>query len=131
VSPVTLREYLEQRLREADLRHQQRYDAQREAISEALRSAERAVAKAEAASEKRFESVNEFRQTLADQSAGLLTRLEADARFRAHDEKIDALAARLDKSEGTSGGQKTMWGYVVGAVGVAAAVASALVLLNK
>lgn len=114
---VPLLQYIEARLRDADLRYSQRYDAQtiavnaallaaKEAIGAALLAAEKAVTKAEMASEKRFEAVNEFRATLADQSNTLMPRSEADARFLAMGEKLDALTTRYDKSEGTGGGAK-------------------------
>ena len=47
----------------------ERFDAQEKAMARALMAAEPAVLKAEAASEKRFESVNEFRGVLTAQSA--------------------------------------------------------------
>src|SRR5678815_6113575 len=69
---------LEATLAERDIRYQQRFEAQEQAfritvetaekaVMAALAAQERAVNKAEAASEKRFEGVNEFRNTLADQ----------------------------------------------------------------
>lgn len=42
----------------------------------ALASSKEAVQKAEVATEKRFESVNEFRATLTDQAAKFITRKE-------------------------------------------------------
>jgi hypothetical protein len=51
------------------------------AVQTALVSAEKAVIKAEAAADKRFEAVNEFRQTLSDQANSFASRdaLEASA----------------------------------------------------
>jgi hypothetical protein len=54
-------------------------------------AADRAVAKAEAASERRFESVNEFRATLADQATQLMPRAEAEARILALADKLSEL----------------------------------------
>ncbi len=68
----TLKEHFDQ-LRASD----------QEAIAAALAAAEKAVTKAEEASSKRFESVNEFRQTLSDQTATFLTRKEAMAALTA------------------------------------------------
>ena len=64
---------------ERDLRYQQRFDAQTLAIKDALLAAEKAVTKAEVATERRFEGVNEFRQTLSDQAAKFITRTEFNA----------------------------------------------------
>lgn len=91
---------------EAEAHNTQRYDSLRsaneavalsaeKAVSAALASADRAVQKAEASSERRFESVNEFRNTLADQAATLLPRAEGEARIRALSEKIDDASARV------------------------------------
>src|ERR1700679_2961767 len=74
---------VEVRFQESDLRYQQRFDGQQKALQDALSSAEkavnaalaaadRAVLKAETAAEKRFESVNEFRAVLSNQSATLM-----------------------------------------------------------
>lgn len=93
-----------------DLRYQQRFDAQGEAVAAALVSAEkavnsalvaadRAVAKAEIAAEKRFEAVNEFRGTLADQASMLLPRSEADARFQAISDGMSSLGTNIAKIE--------------------------------
>lgn len=67
--------------------------AQEKAVNAALTAANAAVTKAEVASEKRFESQNEFRAQLADQAARLLSRAEAEARFMGIAEKIDNIGA--------------------------------------
>lgn len=74
---------------ERDLRYQQRWEAQQIGIREALSSAEKAVTKAENAMEKRFDGVNEFRETLSDQAAAFLTRVEYNAAHQALIDKID------------------------------------------
>jgi len=72
---------------EIDKRHAQRFAdqqravdaalaAQEKATSAALADAQRAVLKAESAAERRFEGVNEFRQTLSDQATHLMPRAE-------------------------------------------------------
>lgn len=96
---------------ESDLRYQQRYDSQQRAITDALAAAEKAVAaalanadravnKAEVAAEKRFESVNEFRAQLTDQTATLLTRAEADAKLSALSDRISDIKGRIDIGDG-------------------------------
>ena len=108
---------------ERDRRYEQRFEAMDEKTSLALTSSEKAVAKAEIATEKRFDSVNEFRATLSDQAANLLPRREADARFSAWDDKMEDLKkeiAGLRESRsvvaGTGEGLKAMWGYVLAAI---------------
>jgi hypothetical protein len=80
----------------------QRMDDADSSIKLALAAAETAVNKAETAAEKRFDSVNEFRKTLSDQTASFVTK----DRFQGLDEKVNDLASRLDRGEGASGGQR-------------------------
>ncbi len=98
-------------LAEMDLRYQQRFDAQGQALTAALLAAEKAVqtaliaaekavTKAESANEKRFESVNEFRQTLSDQTASFPSRVELSALA----DRVSEMGARLDKAEGRGRG---------------------------
>jgi hypothetical protein len=102
----TLHHLMVQTNEQMELRYQERFNAQqqavgaallaaREAVTTALASADRAVAKAENAAEQRFESVNEFRATLADQASNLLTRSEADARFTATTDKLTLLMTQI------------------------------------
>jgi hypothetical protein len=93
-----------ERLKDMDLRYQQRFDAQQRALEDALQSvkeatradldaAKEAVNKAEKSNERRFDSVNEFRAQLADQASTFMTRREAEARLGALMEKLESLAA--------------------------------------
>jgi Flp pilus assembly protein TadB len=76
------------------------FAAQKEAVNAALAAADRAVSKAEIASEKRFDNVNEFRGTLADQQRTLMPRAEAELLFKTLSDKIDILT---QESKGNSG----------------------------
>jgi hypothetical protein len=58
---------------------ERRFADQQDAVGAALRAAEKATDKADAASEKRFEGVNEFRETLKDQQSTFITRTEVYA----------------------------------------------------
>ena len=118
----TLHEHLDVRMADKDVRDQQRFDAQSQAIAAALQAAKEAVAKAETATEKRFESVNEFRAQLADLVARLLPRNEYDTAHQALIEKISDLASRIDRTEGKATGGRDLWGYLVGAVGIVVAI---------
>jgi hypothetical protein len=128
---VSLREHLEALLAEKDKRDQQRFAAQGEALTAALLSqekavqtamiaAEKAVTKAETANEKRFESVNEFRQTLSDQTASFPSRVELQALAQ----RVTDLATRMDKTEGRSTGAGTIYGWLLAAAAVTVAVIS-------
>jgi len=123
-------------LAEKELRDQQRFDAQGQALTAALlaadtavkaalTAAEKAVVKAETATEKRFESVNEFRQTLSDQTASFPSRVELQALA----ERVSDLATRLDKAEGRGRGVSAsvammmgLGGLVITVIGVAVAI---------
>jgi hypothetical protein len=63
----------------------------RENIQIALAASDKAVIKAEAANEKRFENVNEFRATLADQQNTLLPRTEYTVQHKALVDRITDL----------------------------------------
>lgn len=127
----SLKEHFETRFAETDHRYEQRFNDQDKAVNAAMNSAEKAVTKAEAASERRFEAVNEFRATLADQASHFISRTEALARADANAEKIDALQARLDRIEGNKGGLKDGWSYLVGIVGLASTVIAIVIMLSR
>jgi len=116
-----LMESVQHSMEEMELRHQQRFEAsekaialgfsgqklavdaafaaQREAITAALAAADRAVTKAELATEKRFESVNEFRGTLDNQQRTLIPRSEVDVLVKGLEEKISNVTKVTDKLE--------------------------------
>jgi len=96
-----LQQQLDQRMAALQVLLDQRYAAQTRAfevardtaldsVRAALASAETAVAKAEIATEKRFESVNEFRASLADQTSSFMTRDEVGVRI----ESLTAVTGR-------------------------------------
>jgi len=101
---------------ESDRRYEQRFKAQEAAVQSALASSALATQKAEIANEKRFESVNEFRATLADQAGTFISRTEVEQLIRSLDDKVDLTTGRMDRLEGRAGGFNATWGYLVGAV---------------
>ena len=139
---------LQDKLDAADLRYQQRFEAQskaleaafqsqqqamqtalaaaKEAVVAAMEAANRAVQKAEMAADKRFEGVNEFRATLADQQRTLMPRSEVDVLFRAMNDRLTALKeivdARASERRGVSGG----YGNAVAIIGLIATVLAIL-----
>jgi hypothetical protein len=79
--------------------------SQTQANKIALDAAEKAVLKAEQASEKRFEGVNEFRQTLTDQATTFITRKEVEALLMGVNAtlgRLDTGASRMDARAGTA-----------------------------
>ena len=107
---------------EREDRNKERFVAMREAVASALASADKALVKAETASEKRFESVNEFRQTLSDQATTLLPRSEYNVqhaslvdRSNITEGRINRIeAANLGKREGLSGVGSIVIGVISG-----------------
>jgi hypothetical protein len=108
-----LRAYVDSRLDEMDKRFREMIAAQDKAVQIAMIASEKAVVKAEVAAEKRFEATNEFRGQLADQAATFMPRVEAEQRMAALLDKID------DLKGSNKAGARALWGYAVGAVGVA------------
>ena len=132
-----------------DKRYEERFSASQKAlelglagqkseISAALAAADRAVLKAETATEKRFESVNEFRGTLDQQQRTLIPRSEVDVLMRGLEEKIFTLGKSLDETKGAiaamqseRAGVRGGYGYAVGIVGFVLTVVSLGLLLYR
>jgi hypothetical protein len=133
---ITLKEYLEVLISTNDRRYEQRFNDTKIAVDAALIAADKAVAaalagqkeavtKAEVAAEKRFESVNEFRNTLSDQQRMLLPRLEAEVKFVNIEKNFDSMQKEISSLResranhtGVGTGMKEIWGYIVGAIGL-------------
>jgi len=134
----TLKVYVESRLNQiaAEMEVQKvaysnYIDAVRTEMTAAFLSSEKAIAKAESASDRRFESVNEFRAQLTDQATKFMPRAESEARHAAMAEKLAIQQARLDKMEGRGSGLNAGWAYLIAAVGLAAALLSIIFTLRK
>ena len=135
-----LKDSITQRFTDSDLRYQQRFDAQtkaldaalaaqKEAVLTAMVAAERATTKAETAADKRFESVNEFRQSLTDQTATFMPRTEAVSRMDSLAEKIDDLKSRVGAFQGRSAGLNAGWVYLLGAVAAGSTLISIILMI--
>lgn len=109
---ISLREYVDVR-----------FEAQEKAVAAALASADRAVAKAESATEKRFESVNEFRAALSDSSRLLMPRSEAEISNKVLSEKIEVLTARLNAKDEQGRGMGQGWIILVAVVSMIGTIA--------
>jgi len=126
---VSLRVHLETRLDEMDRRFTAALTAQDKAVQIAMIASEKAVAKAETAAERRFESVNEFRAQLADQAATFMPRAEAEQRIAALAERNEqanaSLLSKFDDLKGSNrAGASSLFGYLIGGVGLILAVIS-------
>jgi len=106
------------------------FAAQKEAIAAALAAQEKAVTKAELAAERRFEGVNEFRGQLSDQAATFMSRAEALLQIQTNADKIDALATRIDRTEGRSTGLNVGWTIAVSAVLLVGSIVAMIVALT-
>jgi hypothetical protein len=104
-------------------------DAQADRALVALASADKAVSKAEIATEKRFESVNEFRQTLSDQTQSFVSRVEFEALRETNAARIADLSSRLDKTEGKSAGLNAGWLYLLGGLSASSIVVSLVIAI--
>lgn len=123
--------------------------SQRQATDAALIAADRAVLKAETASEKRFESINEFRGSLSDQQRTLMPRSEAEAvaaaqaaklsaavatledKIQENTKRVDTLRSEMGEVAASGRGGAVVWGYVVGGFGMLLGIVSALYAVLK
>jgi hypothetical protein len=113
--PVTLKEHILALLAQMDLR-----------LTAAILAAKEAVSKAETATEKRFESVNEFRQTLSDQAKNFVSRIEYDALQR----QVTELKDRFNTTEGRTSGLSLGWGILLSVITAAGILVTVFLKLN-
>lgn len=104
-----------------------RFDSQAKLIAAQVEAQDKAIIKAEVATDKRLDGLNELRRIVNDTQALLMPREEAYARLQALADKIEVLTSRINMSEGNKSGMKDSWGYLVGVVGIAAAIISWIV----
>lgn len=111
---VSLRDYLEERIQSLSNR-----------VDAAAVASEKALEKATSATEKRFDSVNEFRAVLSDQTSTLLPRSEYDARHQALTDRTEANAARIASLDAK------LTGHREGTGSVGTVIMGALIALNS
>lgn len=100
------------------------FASQEKAVNAALNSAETAVRKAEMASEKRFDAVNEFRATLADQQRTLMPRSEMDVTIRSIATRLENVETRIVERSSKETGIGAGYAIAVGIVGFVAVIGS-------
>jgi len=98
----------------------ERIEALRREVNIRFDAIEKAVTKAEGAADRRFESVNEFRGQLNDQTRTLLPRPEADTKFRAQDDKIEALTKTITALQTSQANQQGRASVIAAVVSIAA-----------
>lgn len=130
---VSLRAHVAALFAEANLRNQQRFDAQekallaaltadRLAVQAALQAQEKAVVKAEVAADKRFDLINELR-------VGIATRDEVQALEKIVNVLRDEVTSLRSETRGASAGRATLFtvgGLVIALASVAVLVVSAI-----
>lgn len=132
---VPVMDYVDRLLREKDLRDEQRFMAQSEAVAAAFGAAKEAVTKAEVSVKERLATMNELRDVVQAVLAQQMPRAEAeeriaavraemDRRLNAQSEEVDALKLTMTQREGRGAGLSSAWGYIVGAVAVLAVLAT-------
>jgi len=115
---------IDDRFLAVDKTNEMRFAAQEKAVTAALAAADRAVTKAEIASEKRFDSVNEFRGALEDKERSMVPRSEYELAVKGLSEKIDALVSRFAARESHGRGANDMWVILAAAMGIIVALAA-------
>jgi hypothetical protein len=117
---VSVLDHLLSLLAERDLRLQQRFEAQSEAISAALLAAKEAVIKAELSMDKRIELLNELR-------VGVATKEEIEALEKI----VNELSKRLNTLQGRATGIGAGWGYLMTAIGAVAALVGIYLAVSR
>jgi len=104
---VTLREYVEQR-----------FDLSDKALSAALAATKEAILKAETATDKRFDSVNEFRQTLTDRDRLNMPRTETELLVKGLSDRLKVIEDGRTRNSGEWSGAKNLWAIIIAAAGI-------------
>lgn len=106
---------------ERDRLYNERADAQTKALQDTLAATKESADKAAAELTKRFDSVNEFRNTLSDQAGTFISKDETkalfvatDVRFKAMEDNINKNAAKLDDMQSRAAGASSLWAIIAG-----------------
>ena len=109
----TLKEHLESRIVSTE-----------KSVTIAMAVADKAVTKAEVATEKRFDSVNEFRNAMKDQQNTFADKTQTDFR-------LAAIEKAMEKIGGVSLGVSISASVIAGIIAATAAVATIEMLLRR
>jgi len=108
----TLAKHFEDKISGVEERTKERFAHSKQAVDYALAAAEKAVTKAEVAAEKRFDSVNEFRNAMKDQQTSYADKQQTD--FRLH-----AIERKLENYQGQATGIGASWAVLLGVISIA------------
>lgn len=120
---VTWKEYTDTLIKAATETTNARLDGIDRAIKVALDANSVAILKAEEAADKRFASVNEFRQTLSDQTATFATKPSVDALHAAFEARLESQRLAHDAEI------KSIWKVVWALSGALAAIQAFLQIM--
>jgi hypothetical protein len=126
-----LRTHLMAIFEEREKRYNQRFTDLETALRAALAASEKAIIKAETATERRFDSVNEFRQTLTDQAAQFLTRDVFDVEMKTLRERHQEITNQLSISAGKGAGLHMGWLILAAAVPMIASIIAVVLALSR
>jgi hypothetical protein len=122
---VSLREYLHAEIQAVEHRSEARFESMQRAVDLALE-----------ANDRRFEGVNEFRQTLSDQAANFVTRdamsslnEKLQAAIERNSADLRLLSQRIDRREGEESGARITKGTLYSALVVAIAALGIFIAL--
>lgn len=122
---------IEQKLADNTRLTSELFTALRERTDQSITSAEKAIDKAELATSTRFESVNEFRRALTDQTTTFLPRAEYIVAHRSLVERVEIVTQRIAAMEASSQGRTSGMSWagtlvmsLVGGLAVLVSVAS-------
>lgn len=101
----------------------------RDSYKQRFEASQTAIDKSEQASEKRFESVNEFRKTLSDQTNSFLPRVEYHAHHSALVDRVTEMNDRINRSEGQTSGSQITTSKFYGAIAAVVGILTIIVLL--
>lgn len=125
----TFKEYVDAALADHEAKDVLRHEAADKALSAALSSAQAAVGKAEVSTDKRFETYNRFRETMADQAREYLPRPEYDVQHRALTDRIMALEASQTKMSSRESGFQAGWSMFIAAAAVLTSVVAIVIVI--
>ena len=118
-------------LKASELVQIERSESLRRESAEIRASSDRAINKSEAATEKRFESLNDFRGQLTDQASRFMPREVADTQIGELKKQLATLTQRIDVSQGSSVGAKDKTASLYAFIGVTSAFLGIIVLLSN
>lgn len=107
---------------ERDRLYNERSEARTKALEDTLAATKEAADKAAGELTKRFDSVNEFRQTLSDQAQTFAAKDSVEIRFKALEENINKNATELSAIQSRSAGATQLWTIIAAAIALIAVV---------